>query len=80
MGTHRDHRGQGYGAAICEAAASALRQMGSSRVVVSPRPPTSRPWPRTSRPVSPRARRWRTCVDCCERQSRSSISRRFLSG
>ncbi len=34
MGTHRDHRGQGYGAAVCEAAASALRRMGSSSAVV----------------------------------------------
>lgn len=34
MGVHRDHRGKGYGAAICEAAATALRQMGSSTAIV----------------------------------------------
>jgi GNAT superfamily N-acetyltransferase len=34
MGVHRDHRGKGYGAAVCEAAASALRQMGSSSAIV----------------------------------------------
>ena len=34
MGVHRDHRGRGYGAAVCEAAASALRQMGSSSAIV----------------------------------------------
>ena len=34
MGVHRDHRGKGYGAAVCEAAASALRQIGSSSAIV----------------------------------------------
>ena len=34
MGVHRDHRGKGYGAAVCQAAASALRQMGSSSAIV----------------------------------------------
>ncbi|MFC3491663.1 GNAT family N-acetyltransferase [Glycomyces rhizosphaerae] len=34
MGAHRDHRGHGYGKAICVAAAAALREMGSSSVVV----------------------------------------------
>jgi GNAT superfamily N-acetyltransferase len=34
MGTHHDHRGKGYGAAICQAAASALRQVGASSAVV----------------------------------------------
>lgn len=34
MGVHRDHRRQGYGAAVCEAAASVLREMGSSSAIV----------------------------------------------
>jgi GNAT superfamily N-acetyltransferase len=34
MGVHRDHRGHGYGVAITLAAASALREMGSSSAVV----------------------------------------------
>lgn len=34
MGTHRDHRGKGYGAAICQAAASTLREMGASSAIV----------------------------------------------
>jgi GNAT superfamily N-acetyltransferase len=34
MGVHRDHRGRGYGVAISVAAASALREMGSSSAVV----------------------------------------------
>jgi GNAT superfamily N-acetyltransferase len=34
MGVHRDHRGHGYGVAITVAAASALRQMGSSSAIV----------------------------------------------
>ncbi len=34
MGVHRDHRGKGYGAAACRAAASALLQMGSSSATV----------------------------------------------
>lgn len=34
MGTHPDHRGKGYGAAISQAAASALRQMGASSAIV----------------------------------------------
>ncbi|WP_104106223.1 GNAT family N-acetyltransferase [Nocardioides sp. 616] len=34
MGVHRDHRGHGYGVAISVAAASALREMGSSSAVV----------------------------------------------
>ncbi len=34
MGVHRDHRGRGYGAAISVAAATALREMGSSSVAV----------------------------------------------
>lgn len=34
MGVHRDHRGLGYGRAITRAAASALRDLGSSSVVV----------------------------------------------
>lgn len=35
MGAHRDHRGRGYGKAICVAAAAALRDLGSSSVIVS---------------------------------------------
>ena len=34
MGVHRDHRGHGYGTAICVAAAAALREMGSSSASV----------------------------------------------
>lgn len=34
MGVHQDHRGQGYGAAACEAAAAALQGMGSSSALV----------------------------------------------
>ena len=34
MGVHRDHRGHGYGRAITVAAASALRQLGSSTATV----------------------------------------------
>ncbi len=34
MGVHRDHRGHGYGVAITRAAASALRDMGSSSAIV----------------------------------------------
>lgn len=34
MGVHRDHRGHGYGKAICVAAAAELRRMGSSSAVV----------------------------------------------
>ncbi|MCA1783803.1 MAG: GNAT family N-acetyltransferase [Dermatophilaceae bacterium] len=34
MGVHQDHRGHGYGAAITVAAASALREMGSSSAIV----------------------------------------------
>lgn len=34
MGVHREHRGKGYGAAVCRAAASALLQMGSSSAIV----------------------------------------------
>lgn len=34
MGAHRDHRGRGYGKAICVAAAAVLREMGSSSVIV----------------------------------------------
>lgn len=34
MGVHRDHRGHGYGMAISVAAASALREMGSSSAMV----------------------------------------------
>lgn len=34
MGVHRDHRGHGYGRAITVAAAAALRDMGSSSVIV----------------------------------------------
>lgn len=34
MGVHRDHRGHGYGVAISVAAASALREMGSSSAIV----------------------------------------------
>ncbi len=34
MGVHRDHRGHGYGTAICVAAAAALREMGSSSATV----------------------------------------------
>ncbi|MFZ3572618.1 GNAT family N-acetyltransferase [Streptomyces sp. BH097] len=30
MGVHRDHRGRGHGAAICVAAAAALRELGAS--------------------------------------------------
>ncbi|QIK67077.1 GNAT family N-acetyltransferase [Nocardioides sp. HDW12B] len=34
MGVHRDHRGKGHGAAVCVAAAAALRELGSSSAVV----------------------------------------------
>lgn len=34
MGVHRDCRGQGYGVVACEAAASILREMGSSSAIV----------------------------------------------
>ena len=34
MGVHHDHRGHGYGTAICVAAAAALREMGSSSATV----------------------------------------------
>jgi GNAT superfamily N-acetyltransferase len=34
MGVHREHRGHGYGTAITVAAASALRQLGSSSAIV----------------------------------------------
>jgi GNAT superfamily N-acetyltransferase len=34
MGVHRDHRGHGYGTAITIAAASALREVGSSSAIV----------------------------------------------
>jgi GNAT superfamily N-acetyltransferase len=35
MGVHRDHRGRGYGRAICQAAAAALRDLGSSSATVA---------------------------------------------
>lgn len=34
MGVHQDHRGHGYGRAICVAAAAALQEMGSSTATV----------------------------------------------
>ncbi|MEB8342481.1 GNAT family N-acetyltransferase [Streptomyces endophyticus] len=34
MGVHRDHRGRGHGAAICVAAAAALRELGASSALV----------------------------------------------
>jgi GNAT superfamily N-acetyltransferase len=34
MGVHRDHRGHGYGTAICVAAAAALQELGSSSAIV----------------------------------------------
>ncbi|MGW1805242.1 N-acetyltransferase family protein [Streptomyces sp. NPDC002078] len=34
MGVHREHRGHGYGRAVCVAAAAALRELGSSSAVV----------------------------------------------
>lgn len=34
MGVHRDHQGHGYGVAITRAAASVLRDMGSSSAIV----------------------------------------------
>lgn len=34
MGVHKDHRGRGYGKAICVAAAATLRDMGSSSALV----------------------------------------------
>lgn len=37
MGVHADHRGHGYGKAICIAAAGALREMGSSSATVCTR-------------------------------------------
>ncbi|MEU6171716.1 GNAT family N-acetyltransferase [Streptantibioticus parmotrematis] len=37
MGVHRDHRGLGFGVAITVAAAAALREMGSSSVIVCTR-------------------------------------------
>ncbi|MFF3492082.1 GNAT family N-acetyltransferase [Streptomyces sp. NPDC002795] len=35
MGVHRDHRVRGHGAAICAAAAAALRELGASSALVS---------------------------------------------
>ncbi len=35
MGAHRDHRGHGYGTAICVAAAAELQRLGSSSAVVA---------------------------------------------
>ncbi|KGN31458.1 acetyltransferase [Knoellia sinensis KCTC 19936] len=35
MGVHADHRGRGHGAAICVAAAAALRELGSSSALVA---------------------------------------------
>lgn len=35
MGVHQDHRGRGYGTAICIAAAAALRDLGASSAVVA---------------------------------------------
>ncbi|HSN02785.1 MAG TPA: GNAT family N-acetyltransferase [Acidimicrobiales bacterium] len=37
MGVHREHRGRGYGRAICLAAASALRELGASSATVCTR-------------------------------------------
>lgn len=54
MGTHHDHRGKGYGAAICQAAASALRRMGASSGSCAPSPPTPAPWLHTQLPASSR--------------------------
>lgn len=34
MGVHREHRGSGYGTAICVAAAAALQELGSSSAIV----------------------------------------------
>lgn len=34
MGVHRDHQGRGYGAAVCVAAASALRQLDACSAIV----------------------------------------------
>lgn len=34
MGVHADHRGRGYGVAICVAAAAELQKLGSSSVLV----------------------------------------------
>jgi ribosomal protein S18 acetylase RimI-like enzyme len=34
MGVHADHRGRGYGAAICVAAAAELQKLGSSSALV----------------------------------------------
>ena len=34
MGVHADHRGHGYGRAICVAAAAALQDLGSSSALV----------------------------------------------
>lgn len=34
MGVHREHRGHGYGAAVCQAAATVLSEMGSSSAIV----------------------------------------------
>ena len=34
MAVHPEHRGRGYGAAVCEAAAASLQQLGSSSAVV----------------------------------------------
>jgi ribosomal protein S18 acetylase RimI-like enzyme len=35
MGVHREHRGRGYGTAITQAAAAALRELGSSSAIVA---------------------------------------------
>jgi GNAT superfamily N-acetyltransferase len=35
MGVHREHRGRGYGKAITEAAAAALRELGASSAIVA---------------------------------------------
>jgi ribosomal protein S18 acetylase RimI-like enzyme len=37
MGVHREHRGQGYGRAITDAAAAALQDLGSSSAIVCTR-------------------------------------------
>ncbi len=52
MGVHAEHRGRGYGKAICVAAAAALQGLGSSSAIVCTRAPTPLPSPPTSPPAS----------------------------
>ena len=54
MGVHADHRGRGYGRAICLAAAAELKKLGSSSALVCTPSSLAPPSPRTGRPASSR--------------------------